>query len=74
MAAYGMAKFVQPATDGLLPGKVYPLPLTDRYAILHVTADECREVEVPIGAQERMAFLACRELHTWRESMKGKRL
>jgi hypothetical protein len=74
MAAYGMAKLVQPAIDGLLPGRVYPMPKVDRYAILHVTADEVREVEVAIGTPERMAFLACRELHEWRESMKGKRL
>jgi hypothetical protein len=74
MAAYGMAKLVQPASDGLLPGRVYPMPMPDRYAILHVTADEVREVEVAVGTPERMAFLACRELHEWRESMKGKRL
>ena len=70
MAAYGMAKLVQPAEQD----KVYPMPSPDRYVILHVTADGVREVEVAIGTPERMAFLACRELHTWRESMKGKKL
>jgi hypothetical protein len=70
MAAYGMAARVQPADQE----KTYPMPKPDRYVILHVTADGVREVEVAVGTPERMAFLACRELHDWRESMKGKRL
>jgi hypothetical protein len=74
LAAYGMGRFVQPAEVTMTPPKVYPLPLIDRYVILHVTADECREVEIDVGTAERSAFLACRELHGWRESMKGKRL
>jgi hypothetical protein len=68
MAAYGMASVVQPAGAG----RTYPLPVPDRYAILHVTGDGVREVEVSIGTPERMAFLACLELHHWTESMKGR--
>lgn len=76
MAAYGMAKYVQPAPTETfaVPTKVYPMPRPDRYVILHVTAEGVRPVEVNIGTPEMMAFLACRELHAWRESMKGKRL
>lgn len=70
MAAYGMAKYVQPADAD----RVYPMPDPDRYVIIHVTADGVREVEVSVGIAERSAFLACRELHTWRESMKGRKL
>ena len=69
LAAYGMASLVQ-FTDGM----VYPMPLIDRYVILHVTLDGVREVELSIGTPERMAFLACLDLYHWTESMKGKRL
>lgn len=54
--------------------KVYPMPLPDRYVILHVTAEGVREVEVAVGTAERMAFLACLDLYHWIESMKGKKL
>ena len=69
LAAYGMASLVQ-AGDG----KVYPMPVPDRYVILHVTLDGVREIELSIGTPERMAFLACLDLWHWSESMKGKRL
>jgi len=69
MAAYGMASIVQPAGAA----RTYPLPLPDRYVVLHVTADGVREVEVNVGTPERMAFLACLELHHWIESMKGRK-
>jgi hypothetical protein len=86
LAAYGMATIVQPAlTDGVdwvtaqmanpaLQPKIYPMPLPDRYVILHVTADGVREIEVAVGTAERMAFLACLDLWHWTETMKGKRL
>ncbi len=74
LAAYGMAKIVQPATDGILPAQTYPMPLPDRYVILHVTADGVREIEIAVGTAERMAFLACLDLYHWIEGMKGKRL
>jgi hypothetical protein len=67
MAAYGMAKYVQPAGAT----RTYPLPLPDRYVILHVTTEGTRPIEVNVGTPERMAFLACLELHHWIESMKG---
>jgi hypothetical protein len=70
MAAYGLATLVQPAGSQ----KTYPMPLPERYVILHVTGDGVREVEVAIGTPERMAFLACLELYHWIESMKGKKL
>ncbi len=74
LAAYGMASIVQPATDGILPAQTYPMPLPDRYVILHVTAEGVREIEIAVGTAERMAFLACLDLYHWIEGMKGKRL
>jgi len=76
LAAYGMATLVQPAYDTFDPNgaKTYPMPLPDRYVILHVTADGVREIEVAVGTAERMAFLACLDLYHWTETMKGKRL
>lgn len=76
LAAYGMASLVQPHSDNVItdPPKVYPMPVPDRYVILHVTAEGVREVEVAVGAAERMAFLACLDLYHWSESMKGKKL
>lgn len=68
LAAYGMSKWVQRGSE------VFPLPLPDRYVILHVTATGVREVEVNVGQRERMAFLACLDLYHWIESMKGIKL
>lgn len=70
VAGYGMAKLVQPAGAD----QVFPLPVPDRYVILHVTGEGVREVPVVVGMMERMAFLACLDLHHWNESMKGKKL
>lgn len=75
LAAYGMASLVQPTLDTpMATAATYPMPVPDRYVILHVTAEGVREVEIAVGTAERMAFLACLELHHWTESMKGKRL
>jgi hypothetical protein len=75
LAAYGMASLVQPASDNVMvPAKVYPMPLPDKYKIIHVTADGVRPIDVDVTVRERMAFLACLDLHHWIESMKGKRL
>ncbi len=68
LAAYGMAKFVQPA--GVVVA--YPMPLPDRYMVIHVTEEGCKPIEVSIGTGERMAFLAALEIHEWLKTMKGK--
>jgi len=76
LAAYGMASKVQPAAEFMVneqPG-TFTMPVPDRYVILHVTMDGVREVEVNIGTNERMAFLACLDLWHWTESMKGRML
>lgn len=70
LAAYGMASLVQPVGAD----RVYPMPAIDRYAILHVTAAGVREIEVPIGDQDRTAFLAAMTLTEWSNSQKGKAL
>jgi hypothetical protein len=68
LAAYGMAEWLQ------VGAQLYPMVQVDRYAVVHVTADGVKEVEVPIGQADHIAFLACVELAKWRESRKGKRL
>ncbi len=70
LAAYGMASLIQPVGAE----RVYPMPAIDRYAILHVTASGVREIEVPIGDQDRTAFLAAMTLTEWSNSQKGKAL
>jgi hypothetical protein len=68
LAAYGNATLIQTATG------LYAMPKVDRYVVLHVTADGVREIEINVGALEMLAWAACRDLHDWSESMKGKKL
>jgi hypothetical protein len=68
LTAYGMAPLVQ--TDQ----GVFAMPAAERYVILHVTADGVREIEVSVGALEKLAWGACIDLHQWSETTKGKRL
>ncbi len=70
LTAYGMAPLVSPMGSD----KVYPLPIPDRYAVIHVTKDGVREVCIDVGQAERMAFLDCVDLHRWLASVKGKTL
>lgn len=70
LTAYGMAVLVSPFGSEV----AYPMPLIDRYVILHVTVDGVREIEVPVGKLEEAAFMACVDLHRWAETTKGKRL
>lgn len=69
LTAYGAATLIQTPA-----GQLFPMPAVDRYAILHVTADGVREIEVPVGTLEQMAWAACIDLFTWKETTKGKRL
>jgi hypothetical protein len=50
------------------------MPHIDRYAILHVTAEGVREVEVNIGDLELQAWYGCIDLSAWHQTLKGKRL
>lgn len=70
LAAYGMAELVAPAGSPV----AYAMPRPDRYVILHVTLEGVREVEVPIGAAEQVAFSACCDLAGWRKTLKGRSL
>jgi hypothetical protein len=74
LAGYSMATRVQPAEVTLTPARDYPMPKVDKYKVIHVTAEECRPIEIDVTTAERMAFLACLDLYHWMESMKGKRL
>jgi hypothetical protein len=68
LTAYGMATLIQTEAG------VFTMPEIQRYVILHVTADGVREIEVPVGTLEKVAWGACLDLHQWAESTKGKRL
>ena len=68
LAAYGDAQLIQPPG-----GAVFTMPAVDRYAILHVTAAGVREIEVPVGRFEHLAFAACLDLYAWTQSMKGRK-
>ncbi len=70
LTAYGMAPLVSPMGGD----RVYPMPIPDRYAVIHVTKDGVREVCIDVGQAERMAFLDCVDLHRWLASVKGKTL
>jgi hypothetical protein len=69
LTAYGDAMFIQPPGGG-----VHIMPKVDRYAILHVTADGVREIEVPVGTLERLAWGGVQDLYAWHRTVKGKRL
>lgn len=75
LTAYATALLIQPQSDNVMePPKIYPMPPVHRTVILHVTADAVREIEIDIGTLEKIAWIACLDLHAWRETMKGKRL
>lgn len=69
LAAYGDAEWLD-----MGDGSLYAMPKVDRYAVIHVTADAVREIEMPVGNAERAAFAACMELTRWRDSQKGRAL
>jgi hypothetical protein len=70
LAAYGMAEYVAPVGSPV----AYPMPAIDRYVILHVTATGVREIEIPIGDDDRTAFYACLALSKWSDGQKGRAL
>jgi len=69
LAAYSLAPIVAPTGSP----KAYPMPAIDRHIVLHVTTEGVREIEINVGTAEHMAWLACIDLSTWAESMKGKK-
>ncbi len=72
VTAYGMGRLVQPSTDGLTLPSVYPMPQVDKYKVIHVTGEGCKAIPVDVTARDRMAFLACLDLHHWVQNLKGK--
>jgi hypothetical protein len=68
LAAYGMSKFVSPMGSEI----AYPMPMIERYVIIHVTREGVRTVDVSIGAREWHAWLACLDLYRWTETVKGR--
>jgi hypothetical protein len=69
LAAYGDGEWLDTGD-----GSIYQMPRVDRYAVIHVTANAAREIEVPVGQLERDAFAACMRLAQWRDSLKGRQL
>jgi hypothetical protein len=67
------AKSLAPIVAPTGSPKAYPMPKVDRHVVLHVTTEGVREVEIAVGTAEHMAWLACIDLHSWAESMKGKK-
>ena len=73
LTAYGMAEFIQPASDNVMvPATAYIMPKVDRHVILHVAAEGVHEIEVHVGVAEQIAWFAAIELAAWRDSVKGK--
>jgi hypothetical protein len=68
LAAYGLAPIVAPMGSP----KAYPMPKIDRYTVLHVTTAGVKELEVNVGTAEHMAWMACIDLNSWKQGMKGK--
>jgi len=75
IAAYGLAKYVQPAVENVITEtpKTYPMPHIDKYKVIHVTGEGCKPIDVDITSREHMAFLACLDLYHWMETQKAKR-
>ena len=67
LAAYGMAEWCD-----MDDGAIYAMPEIDRYAVIHITADGCEEIEAKVGDAEREAFRRCLELTRWTAGLKGK--
>ena len=64
LAAYSGATWLQHE------GVIYPMPKVDRHAVIHVTEEGVREVEVSVSGADREAFGHCLGLWTWREANK----
>lgn len=64
LAAYRHAEFI-----GLPDGNEDPMPATDGAVALHLTADECRLIEVETGEHVLHAFLYAREVFRWQEEL-----
>ncbi len=72
VTAYGMGRLVQPSVEGFTLPSVYPMPQVDKYKVIHVTGEGCKAIPVDVTARDRMAFLACLDLHHWVQNLKGK--
>lgn len=68
LTAYGAAEYISAMGSPV----VYPMPKVDRYVILHVTESGVREIEVPVGESEQIAWTACCALYRWTQETKGR--
>jgi hypothetical protein len=69
LAAYGMAALVAPQGSPV----AYPMPAVERYAVLHVTDEGVRVIDVDVDDADRDAFRACVALSGWHAARKGWR-
>ena len=67
LAAYGMSEWMD-----IGDGALYAMPQIDRYAVVHIRADGCEEIEARVTDRERDAFRKCLWLTRWVASLKGK--
>jgi hypothetical protein len=70
LLAYGEAALIAPQGSPV----AYPMPLIDRYAVLHVTDGGVRVIDVEVDDEDRAAFRACLPLSRWHAARKGQRL
>jgi hypothetical protein len=68
LAAYGMAALIAPQDSPV----AYPMPPIERYAVLHVTDDGVRVVDLDIDDDDRAAFRACVILSGWHAGRKER--
>ena len=61
LAAYGMARLIAPQDSPA----AYPMPLVERYVVLHVTDEGVRVIDLDVTDADRAAFRACIPLSAW---------
>jgi hypothetical protein len=64
--AYGNAEYIAPQGSPV----AYPMPVIERYAVLHVTDEGVRVIDVELTEADHAAFLACIPLSAWRAAAK----
>lgn len=64
LAAYANCEFIGRPNDATR----YPIPLIERFGIVHVTDHGCRMYEADVTERDWIAFRACLNLHQWQKT------
>ena len=64
LAGYNGAEFIGKVNDPVQ----YPLPSTERFGIIHVTAEGTQLYEAPVGKADWVAFVSALGLYRWQEA------